>query len=117
MQPLLVIEVFLVGIKSTSNPSDGWNWPFILITRENNGTNAHFYVDDGYRLNYSIANDTWHYVTITLNSSNLWTFYVAGTSQGTYQDDATHFYQNDTNGKAENIYLGMWLSRLYGWYD
>jgi len=76
--------------------------PFILVAREQNSTNIQFYVDDNYRLTTSIPNVAWSHISITLNSDNLWTFYLNGISAGTYQDDAIHLNQ----GNALYVYLG-----------
>lgn len=76
--------------------------PFILIARENNTTDLKLYVDGDYRVDVSSTNGTWHLVTLTLNSSNLWTIYVDGSSAGTYDDGASLGNQ----GNALNLYLG-----------
>ena len=85
-----------------------WQWgsalndstPFILIERDTSG-NARFYVDGNYKLDYAISNSVWTHITVVLNTSDLWTFYVDGVARGTYQDDATHTNQGDSI-----IYLG-----------
>jgi hypothetical protein len=76
--------------------------PFILVARAVSSTNIRFHVDGSYRLNTSIPNAAWSYISITLNQNNLWTFYVNDIAVGTYQDDSTH----DSQANANFVYLG-----------
>jgi hypothetical protein len=76
--------------------------PFMLVAREANTTDLKFYVDQAYRFDYAINNLSYSYITVTLNSSNLWKFFVDGISRGSYQDDANHALQ----ASAINVYLG-----------
>ncbi|KKS21016.1 MAG: hypothetical protein UU80_C0036G0003 [candidate division WWE3 bacterium GW2011_GWA1_41_8] len=84
--------------------------PFILIARESNTTDLKFYVDGNYRLDSPINNLSYSYVTLTLNSSNLWTFYINGVFKGSYQDDATHGNQ----ASSASVYYGNGYS---GYFD
>jgi hypothetical protein len=77
--------------------------PFMLLASPAGSSVLWSYVDGGYRWSsYVLPNNEWHCVTITLDSSNLWTFYVDGVSKGTYQDDAAHYGQT----VAARVYLG-----------
>ena len=89
--------------------------PFILIARESNASNLKFYVDGNYRLTTpTLANDAWGLITLTLNTSNLWSFYLNGELVGTHQDDGTHSNQ----ASASIVYLANgFYSYFNGQFD
>lgn len=76
-------------------------FPFVLIT-QNSSSNMVVYMDQGYNCSTSVSNNTWTQVTVTLDTSNLWSCYKNGVLFGTYQDNATHDYQ----GNAASLYVG-----------
>jgi hypothetical protein len=76
--------------------------PFILVARESNTENLRFYVDGNYQINTPVSNNVWVFITLKLDTNNLWTFYVNGQSVGSYQDDAAHANKNF----ASSVYFG-----------
>ncbi|MBU0757937.1 MAG: hypothetical protein KKF44_07740, partial [Nanoarchaeota archaeon] len=90
-----------VGEQFVWGPSLGSGSNFCAINNLG-GLTLRFYADGNYRATVAIAYDKWYHAAVTLDSSNLWTFYVNGTAVATYQDDSTH--SNQAN--ADYIFLG-----------
>ncbi|MFA6183740.1 MAG: LamG domain-containing protein [Parcubacteria group bacterium] len=108
-------------LKSNSTPTSDkgvFQWvnilsapnPFIAISRTANTNNYRFFIDGNDRVTTAMVNNSWYFVSLVLNSSNLWTVYINGTSVGTYQDDATHAYQ----ASANSVYFG---NDFFGYLD
>lgn len=76
--------------------------PFLLLQLQPTG-NIRILVDNGYRLTQSISTGVWYNIVITRTANNnTWTFYLNGSSLGTYDDGGTI-----TNRfRALSIYLG-----------
>ncbi|MBU0757421.1 MAG: hypothetical protein KKF44_05110, partial [Nanoarchaeota archaeon] len=91
----------VIGEQFIWGPSLGSGSNFCAINNLG-GLTLRFYADGNYRASVTIAYDRWYHAAVTLDSSNLWTFYVNGTTIGTYQDGSTH--SNQAN--ADYIFLG-----------
>ena len=76
--------------------------PFLLLNVIASG-NIKFYVDGNFRLTQSISTGVWYnFVTTRTASNNTWTFYLNGSSVGTYDDGGTI----TNRASASSIYLG-----------
>ncbi len=76
--------------------------PFILLQVIASGK-IRFLVDGGYKMTQSISAGVWYnFVTTRTASSNTWTFYLNGSSVGTFNDNGNISFRSS----AASIYLG-----------
>ena len=77
-------------------------FPFIDLRRYP-GEALSLFVDGGYVVNdIPLPTGQYTHIVVTLDTSNLWTIYINGTSAGTYQDNASHGNQSN----AASVWFG-----------
>src|SRR3989339_22365 len=72
--------------------------------------NLRYWADNANRVQVGIPSGVWIHAAMSLDSSDLWRFYINGTLNSSYQDDSTHSYQST----AKNITMG---TGFWGYFD